>query len=149
MSSRKLVSFRLPDELMDDLRDRADADGISVTELVCRLLRQGLQKTADESVATLVDERFATLKAQMRQELSQSRQSGINPLAHAPVYAALIPQAQVTYGGDNEVKERLTRLEEMMIQLMNQYDPKTCPSVGAEGQGQQGGETTERRKLDG
>jgi hypothetical protein len=43
---KKLVSFRLPNDLMQDLKQRAEADGVSVTELVCRFSRQGLQTDA-------------------------------------------------------------------------------------------------------
>ena len=40
--SRSLVSFRLADDLKLALKEKAGAEGISTTELVNRLLRQGL-----------------------------------------------------------------------------------------------------------
>lgn len=40
--SRSLVSFRLADDLKLELKEKANAEGISTTELVNRLLRQGL-----------------------------------------------------------------------------------------------------------
>ncbi|NEQ87092.1 MAG: ribbon-helix-helix protein, CopG family [Moorea sp. SIO2I5] len=46
--SRKLVSFRLSEDLAQALKDRAEEKGISVTELINRLLRQGLE--TDNSV---------------------------------------------------------------------------------------------------
>jgi hypothetical protein len=39
---RKLVSYRLADDLQQALKTRASSEGISATELVNRLLRQGL-----------------------------------------------------------------------------------------------------------
>ena len=40
--SRSLVSFRLADDLKLALKEKAGAEGISTTELVNRLQRQGL-----------------------------------------------------------------------------------------------------------
>jgi hypothetical protein len=44
--SRKLVSYRLADDLQQALKERAGSEGISATELVNRLLRQGLMENA-------------------------------------------------------------------------------------------------------
>ncbi len=69
---RKLVSFRLPGDLMQDLKEQAEADGVSVTELVCRYSRQGLQAKSDASgvVSTALSdvdtrERIAKLEAKV------------------------------------------------------------------------------------
>jgi len=40
--ARRMLTVRLADELVDTLKQRAATDAIPVTELVARLLRQGL-----------------------------------------------------------------------------------------------------------
>jgi plasmid stability protein len=117
MVNRKLVSFRLPDDLMQELRERADSDNVSVTELVCRLLRQGLQSGGNERVPTLVDERIANLEAEIH-ELRQVRPVGINPVPPTPVYA-LLTQSAIAHESAIETRERLTRLEQMMEKFMS------------------------------
>jgi hypothetical protein len=115
MSNKKLVSFRLPDNLMDSLRQTADHDGTSVTELVCRLLWRGLQgKTAPRET---VDDRIASLEAEI-QELRQDRA----PVASAPptpLYA-LLTQSSIAQDSSSEMRTRLTRLEQMMETLITQ-----------------------------
>lgn len=46
---KRLVSFRLPERLLEELKLKAQADGVSVTELVCRFSQQGLQATTGVS----------------------------------------------------------------------------------------------------
>ncbi|MBE9157250.1 hypothetical protein IQ265_10505 [Nodosilinea sp. LEGE 06152] len=48
--SRKLVSYRLADDLQQALKERAGSEGISATELVNRLLRQGLADDAGDTI---------------------------------------------------------------------------------------------------
>jgi hypothetical protein len=117
MVNRKLVSFRLPDDLMQELRERADSDSISVTELVCRLLRQGLESGGNEQLSTLVDERIANLEAEIH-EMRQVRSVGINPAPPTPVYA-LLTQSAIAHESALETRERLTRLEQMMEKFMS------------------------------
>jgi len=65
--SRKLVSYRLADDLQQALKARASREGISTTELVNRFLRQGL--AADDQVPPVTtDEVLAAraTKAQVR-----------------------------------------------------------------------------------
>ena len=115
MSNKKLVSFRLPDNLMDSLRQKADHDGISVTELVCRLLSQGLLgKTASRET---VDDRIASLEAEI-QELRQVR-SPIAPAPSTPLYA-LVAQSSIAQDSSLEMRNRLSRLEQMMETLITQ-----------------------------
>ncbi|MBD3881859.1 hypothetical protein IFO70_08845 [Phormidium tenue FACHB-886] len=114
MSNKKLVSFRLPDDLMNNLRARADHDGISVTELVCRFLWQGLDdKPAKPEI---VDHRIASLEAEV-QELRQTKQA-TPPVAPTPLYALLTQNSIAAHDSTNEVKTRLTRLEKMMEVLL-------------------------------
>lgn len=114
---RKLVSFRLPEDLMQDLRERAGMDGIAVTELVCRLLRQGLRTSTDDRVAALEDE---------IRELRQLQQINFTNVASAappaPVY--LFPQPVSTRESDGEIKQRMADLEDLMKKVM-----ASCASI--------------------
>lgn len=104
---------------MQELRERAESDSVSVTELVCRLLRQGLQSSGNERVPALVDERIANLEAEIHQ-LRQVRTAGINPVPPTPVYALLTQSAIAHEAHESaiETRERLTRLEQMMEKFM-------------------------------
>ncbi len=114
---RKLVSFRLPEDLMQDLRERAGIDGIAVTELVCRLLRQGLRTSTDDRVAALEDE---------IRELRQLQQINFTNVASAappaPVY--LFPQPVPSRESDGEMKQRMADLEDLMKKVM-----ASCASI--------------------
>jgi hypothetical protein len=57
---KKLVSFRLPDDLMQGLKAKAETEGVSVTELVCRFSRQGLQATTNGKTPTYTGLRNGT-----------------------------------------------------------------------------------------
>ena len=52
VSNRKQVSFRLPNTLMNDLRERATDEGVSMTELVLRFSQQGLAQMSQTSAAS-------------------------------------------------------------------------------------------------
>lgn len=106
---RKLVSFRLPEDLMQELRDRSDSDGISVTELVCRLLRQGLQSNMDDRIAALESE---------IQELRKLKQVNFNSIPPTPFYT-LLPQGVVPPTSDFETKQRIADLEAQMEEVLN------------------------------
>ncbi len=51
---RKLVSYRLADDLQQALKERASSEGISATELVNRLLRQGLGTSENATLSQRV-----------------------------------------------------------------------------------------------
>lgn len=104
---RKPVSFRLPEELLQELRERADADAISVTELVYRFLKQGLQSN--------VDDRIAELETQIR-DLKQSK-SVPTPMSPASFYS-LLPQSFVASEADPGVRGRIERLEALMEEVL-------------------------------
>ncbi|UBF25514.1 hypothetical protein K9N68_28685 [Kovacikia minuta CCNUW1] len=108
-SDRKLVSFRLPENLMQDLRERAESDNISVTELVCRLLRQGLQTT--------VDDRIASLEAEV-QELRKLKQVNLGGIAPASIYT-MVPHNGFATEGDSETKRRVADLESRMEEVLS------------------------------
>ncbi|HSM82615.1 MAG TPA: hypothetical protein VLS96_13065 [Nodosilinea sp.] len=54
--SRKLVSYRLAEDLQQALKTRAGSEGISATELVNRLLRQGLAAGSDDPLQRRVSQ---------------------------------------------------------------------------------------------
>ena len=62
--SRKLVSYRLADDLQQALKERAGSEGISATELVNRLLRQGL---AENETNNAVQQRMSQLEQVLHQ----------------------------------------------------------------------------------
>jgi hypothetical protein len=104
-SDKKLVSFRLPEDLLEALRERADQDNTTVTELVCRLVRQGLQTSADDRISALEDE---------VRELRQFKQVNFSNLSSMPLYAPIVPQNVVAAEPDTETKLRIVRLEAQM-----------------------------------
>jgi hypothetical protein len=63
--SRKLVSYRLADDLQQALKERASLEGISATELVNRLLRQGL--TSQDTLSPTTETRLSRLEQVMHQ----------------------------------------------------------------------------------
>lgn len=48
--SKRQINFRLPNELIAALRLRADAEGVNLTDLVSRLLQEGLQFQTESPV---------------------------------------------------------------------------------------------------
>jgi hypothetical protein len=106
-SDRKLVSFRLPEDLMSALREKADTDGISVTELVCRFLQQGLQAS--------MDDRIATLEAEIR-SLKQSHQTYANVIP-TPMYLLAQPEG-ATSEGDRAFKQQIAALESTLESML-------------------------------
>jgi hypothetical protein len=104
-SDKKLVSFRLPEDLLEALRERADQDNTTVTELVCRLMRQGLQTSPDDRISALEDE---------VRELRQLRQVNFSNLSPMPVYASLMPQNMMQAEADQDTRLRIGRLETQM-----------------------------------
>lgn len=122
MSVKKLVSFRLPEELIAALRLRAKGDGISMTELVFRLLKQGLNQSGDaeaEPLEALVNQRVAnkvaTLEAEFHKLQDEKRQA--DSLVSSPLYSLLM-QSAFEQSQDFKNRERLDRLEKMVEQLI-------------------------------
>jgi hypothetical protein len=107
-SDRKLVSFRLPEDLMQDLRERAESDNISVTELVYRLLKQGLHAN--------VDDRISVLEAEI-QELRRLRQMNFSSISPAPVYT-MLPHSGYAPENDIETRQRVAKLEARLEEVM-------------------------------
>lgn len=118
--NRKLVSFRLPEDLIQDLREQAGVDGIAVTELVCRLLRQGLRTSNDAPE----NDRIAALEDEI-QELRRLQQI-ISSVASvtSPALAYMVAQPVPTRDSDGEIKQRMAELEGLMKQVMT-----SCASI--------------------
>ncbi len=107
-ASKKLVSFRLSEELLQALKDRADDDGVTVTELVTRLLKQGLQ--------TSEDDRITALEAEIK-ELRQFKQVNFSGISSVPVYhQPYFPQNAIPYKCDAETKEYIESLIKTQVQ---------------------------------
>jgi hypothetical protein len=58
-----MMTLRLADELVETLKERAEADAIPVTELVTRLLRRGLTEADDPRT----DDEIVLLEQRLRQ----------------------------------------------------------------------------------
>jgi hypothetical protein len=71
--SKSQVNFRLPDTLIAALKDQAESEGITSTEMTIRLLEAGLglsttDAAIDESrIEQRIEERIAPLKEQFNQ----------------------------------------------------------------------------------
>lgn len=122
MSVKKLVSFRLPEELIAALRVRAQGDGISMTELVFRLLKQGLSQSGDaeaEPIEALVNQRVAnkvaTLEAEFHKLQDEKKQA--DSWVSSPLYSLLM-QSAFEQSQDFKNRERLDRLEKIVEQLI-------------------------------
>ena len=132
MVIKKLVSFRLPEELIAALRVRAQGDGISMTELVFRLLKQGLSQSGDaaaEPLEALVNQRVAnkvaTLEAEfhkLQDEIEQAESWGSSPM-YSLLMLSAFEQSQ-----DFKNRERLDRLERMVEKLIEAQADKDAPS---------------------
>ena len=48
MSSKRLLSFRLPDALADDLKTKASEEDVSMTALASRYFKEGLNRRVDQ-----------------------------------------------------------------------------------------------------
>ncbi|NEQ85916.1 MAG: hypothetical protein F6K26_39260 [Moorea sp. SIO2I5] len=106
--SRKLVSFRLSEDLAQALKDRAEEKGISVTELINRLLRKGLE--TDDSV----EERLTVVEASVE---NLRKQTNVTDLALA------IQGVTQSLGGypvtktDSNLERRLDELQELFLEM--------------------------------
>jgi plasmid stability protein len=116
-SDRKLVSFRLPEDLLNDLRVRADEEETSVTDLVYRLLRQGMQSNADD--------RLAALEAETQELRKQLKQVNFNNLSSAPIYTPIFPQAVVSSPAmENATEQQIAQLSARMQEEIAKLEVK-------------------------
>jgi uncharacterized protein YihD (DUF1040 family) len=72
--SKKLYSFRLPPELMDAFREKADAENLTVTELLTRIIGREL----GHSSGSMKSSTDLQLIEELRQEMDQKIDQGIS-----------------------------------------------------------------------
>ncbi|AOY82879.1 MULTISPECIES: ribbon-helix-helix protein, CopG family [Moorena] len=106
--SRKLVSFRLSEDLAQALKDRAEEKGISVTELINRLLRQGLE--TDDSV----EERLTVVESSVE---NLRKQTNVTDLALAIQGVAQSLGGSTVPKTDSHVERRLDELQELFLEM--------------------------------
>lgn len=75
--SKSQINFRLPDTLIAALKEQAESEGITSTELLVRLLEAGLGLPSSEKVATdesRIEERIEQCIAPLREQVTQLNQ---------------------------------------------------------------------------
>lgn len=105
--SRSLVSFRLADDLKLALKERANTEGISITELVNRLLRQGL---TDECKGISSEDRLSVLESTVQHLL---RMLEFEQLKRETFFRTNSPS-----------EERLTEIEEKLQQIASDFEER-------------------------
>jgi chromosome segregation ATPase len=97
--SKSQVNFRLPDELIAALKDRAESEGITSTELATRLLEAGLGLPSPESKSddSRIEERIATHLAPLQEQLEKRIEERIGN-ALSPIQSQLIQLNQSVEG---------------------------------------------------
>lgn len=112
MAEKKLVSFRLPEPLIAELKAKAAAQGVSMTELVYEFSRQGLNlTTADRLVA--IEEKLATLEVSGDVDVASLRRSDGQPTRPPESPNAHSPHSLEEWG------HQLTRLKHRLDQVVN------------------------------
>lgn len=98
MSEKKLVSFRLPEPLIMELKAKASEEGVSVTELVSRFSRQGLNLSLEERLVALEQKLIETAAADLPAITTPDSPAVTSPIAPAPTPAArLASESAATY----------------------------------------------------
>jgi hypothetical protein len=71
--SKSQINFRLPDTLITALKDQAESEGITSTELAIRLLEAGLGLPPSDSVIdeSRIEERIESRIAPLREQVTQ------------------------------------------------------------------------------
>jgi len=70
--ARRMLTVRLADELVETLKEKAEADAIPVTELVTRLLRRGLTDVDQPQAEGIAELQARLLELESRLEQSTS-----------------------------------------------------------------------------
>ncbi|MBE9041209.1 hypothetical protein IQ235_10505 [Oscillatoriales cyanobacterium LEGE 11467] len=108
--SKKMYSFRLPEELMEALREKADRDGVSATELVVRFIRLGLQNPLDKRMETLEEE----VKSLQQQQQTQTKAAVASPMVLVPP-SALVPDANASLQSEMaKIRQKIDSIEEKL-----------------------------------
>ena len=71
--SKSQINFRLPDTLIAALKDRAESEGLTSTELAIRLLEAGLGLPSSEFAndESRIEKRIATYLAPIQEQVTQ------------------------------------------------------------------------------
>lgn len=71
--SKSQINFRLPDSLITALKDRAESEGLTSTELAIRLLEVGLGLPSSEFAndESRIEERIATAIAPLQSQVTE------------------------------------------------------------------------------
>ena len=75
--SKSQINFRLPDTLITALKDQAESEGITSTELAIRLLERSLglpQLLANSNDDSRIEERIESRIAPLREQVTQLNQ---------------------------------------------------------------------------
>lgn len=84
--SKSQVNFRLPDELIAALKDRAESEGVTSTELAIRLLEAGLglsspeNKSADSRIEERISVQLTLLQKQLDQRIEERIENALAPI---------------------------------------------------------------------
>lgn len=76
--ARRMLTVRLADELVETLKEKAEADAIPVTELVTRLLRRGLNEAGEPKA----NDEIASLEQRLHQLENRLEKSAIEQRLH-------------------------------------------------------------------
>ncbi|MEM9908196.1 MAG: hypothetical protein AAF921_24565 [Cyanobacteria bacterium P01_D01_bin.44] len=117
--TKKLVSFRLANDLQASLKERAAQEGISVTELVNRLLREGL--SANESENSL-EVRLSVLEEAVHRLTQMSE--------HSNVVSKSLQSPPALEQQLNNMEQRLREISDGVKEI-RQNNPLDSPSVTA------------------
>jgi hypothetical protein len=117
MAEKKLVSFRLPEPLIAELKAKAAAQGISMTELVYEFSRQGLNLTTADRLGA-IEEKLATLEAPKEVTAASLGRSDGLPTTAAEGFSANSPE---------DWGRQLTRLRHQFDQVV-----KIIPELASE-----------------
>ncbi|NJO43086.1 MAG: hypothetical protein HC769_20725 [Cyanobacteria bacterium CRU_2_1] len=112
--TRKLVSFRLADDVRQALKERAGTEGISITELINRLLRQSLFESSTNSMNanSTIEVRLSVLEV-IIQEIIKRTDLGQPNTEWQTSSSSTQPRQEV----EQKLVEMEERLEKMSAQL--------------------------------
>lgn len=88
--SKSQINFRLPDSLIAALKDRAESEGLTSTELAIRLLEAGLGLPSSEFAndESRIEARIATAIAPLQSQVTELQQR-IEERIHSAIQKAL------------------------------------------------------------
>ncbi|MEO0828525.1 MAG: hypothetical protein AAFW84_01300 [Cyanobacteria bacterium J06635_15] len=118
MSSKKLYSFRLPIDLVDQLREQADQLNTSVTQIVVQFMEQGLKGGVGDRLKSL-EEEIREMKAR---QLAAIQKNGETPQAYQVRRADHHPPEGFTEGFSEGLPGELSESEPSPAQLKHEVN---------------------------